>query len=68
MHQTRKNQQWYFGMKIHIVADNRTGLVRTAVVTAANVNDKHLLEDVLHGEERRACGDIAYASQKALIR
>jgi len=68
MHQTRKGQQWYFGMKLHIGVDSRTGLVHSAVVTAANVHDKHLLEDVLHGEERRVYGDSAYASQKALIR
>ena len=68
MHQTRKGQQWYFGMKLHIGVDSRTGLVHSAAVTAANVHDKHLLEDLLHGEERRVYGDSAYASQKTLIR
>ncbi|AOU98745.1 IS5 family transposase [Acidihalobacter yilgarnensis] len=68
MHQTRKGQQWYFGMKLHIGVDSRTGLVHSAAVTAANVHDKHLLADLLHGEERRVYGDSAYASQKALIR
>ena len=68
MHQTRKGQQWYFGMKLHIGVDSRTGLTHSAAVTAANVHDKHLLEDLLHGEERRVYGDSAYASQKALIR
>jgi len=68
MHQTRKGQQWYFGMKMHIGVDSRTGLVHSAAVTAANVHDKHLLEDLLHGDERRVYGDSAYASQKALIR
>lgn len=67
MHQTRKGQQWYFGMKLHIGVDSRTGLTHSAVVTAANVHDKHALEDLLHGEERRVYGDSAYASQKALI-
>ena len=38
MHQTRKGQQWYFGMKLHIGVDSRTGLVHSAVVTAANVH------------------------------
>ena len=37
-------------------------------VTATNVHDKHLLEELLHGEDRRVYGDSAYASQKALIR
>jgi IS5 family transposase len=68
MHQTRKGQQWYFGMKLHIGVDSRTGLAHRAVVTAANVHDKHPLPDLLHGNERRVYGDSAYASQKALIR
>ena len=68
MHQTRKGQQWYFGMKMHIGVDSRTGLAHSAAVSPANVHDKHLLEDLLHGEERRAYGDSAYARQKALIR
>jgi IS5 family transposase len=68
MCQTRKGQQWYFGMKLHIGVDSQTGLTHSAAVTAANVHDKHALEDLLHGEERRVYGDSAYASQKALIR
>lgn len=67
MHQTRKGQQWYFGMKMHIGVDSRTGLAHSAVVTAANVHDKHPLPDLLHGDEQRVYGDSAYASQKALI-
>ena len=67
MHQTRKGQQWYFGMKLHIGVDSQTGLAHTAVVTAANVHDKHPLPDLLHGNEQRVYGDSAYASQKALI-
>jgi IS5 family transposase len=67
MHQTRKGQQWYFGMKMHIGVDSRTGLAHRAVVTAANVHDKHPLPDLLHGNERRVYGDSAYASQGALI-
>jgi IS5 family transposase len=43
MHQTRKGQQWYFGMKLHIGVDSKTGLAHSAVVTAANVHDKHPL-------------------------
>ena len=67
MHQTRKGQQWYFGMKLHIGVDSRTGLAHSAVVTAANVHDKHPLPDLLHGQEDRVYGDCAYASQQALI-
>ena len=67
MHQTKKGQQWYFGMKLHIGVDSQTGLAHSAMVTAANVHDKHPLPDLLHGHEQRVYGDSAYASQKALI-
>ncbi len=67
MHQTKKGQQWYFGMKLHIGVDSQTGLTHSAVVTAANVHDKHPLPDLLHGDEQRVYGDSAYASQQALI-
>lgn len=66
-HQTRKGQQWYLGMKLHIGVDSQSGLGHSAVVTAANVHDKHPLPNLLHGNERRVYGDSAYASQKALI-
>lgn len=67
MHQTRKGQQWYFGMKLHIGVDSQTGLTQSAAVTAANVHDKHPLPDLLHGNEQRVYGDPVYARQKALI-
>ena len=67
MHQTRKGQQWYFGMKLHIGVDSQSGLAHSAVVTPANVHDKHPLPDLLHGQEQRVYGDSAYASQKDLI-
>lgn len=68
MHQTRKGQQWHFGMKMHIGVDSRTGLAHSAVLTATNVHDKHPLPDLLHASVQRIYGDSAYASQKALIR
>ncbi len=68
MHQTRKGKQWYFGMKLHIGVDSRTGLAHSAVVTAANVHDKHPLPALLHGAEREVYGDSAYASQHETIR
>lgn len=67
MRQTRKGQQWYFGMKLHIGVDSETGLAHSAVVTAANVHDKHPLPDLLHGREKQVYGDCAYASQQELI-
>ena len=68
MHQTRKGQQWYFGMKLHIGVDSQTGLAHSAVVTAANVHDKHPLLDLLHGQEQCVWGDCAYAAQQEAIR
>lgn len=68
MHQTRKGKQWYFGMKLHIGVDSQSGLTHSAVVTAANVHDKHPLPQLLHGAERRVYGDSAYMSQHNLIR
>jgi len=68
MHQTRKGQQWYFGMKLHIGVDSQSGLAHSAEVTPANVHDKHPLPNLLHGNERRVYGDSAYASQSELIK
>lgn len=67
MHQIRKGQQWYFGMKLHIGVDSQSGLAHSAMVTPANVHDKHPLPHLLHGQEQRVYGDSAYASQKDLI-
>ena len=67
MHQARKGKQWYFGMKLHIGVDSQSGLAHSAMVTPANVHDKHSLPQLLHGGERRVYGDSAYASQKKLI-
>src|SRR5881397_3078413 len=49
MRQTRKGQQWYFGMKLHIGVDSRSGLAHSAVVTAANeVRDSWVLRRYIH--------------------
>ncbi len=53
MHQTRKGQQWYFGMKLHIGVDSKTKLIHSAVTTSANVHDAKTLPDLLHGGETR---------------
>ena len=47
MHQTRKGNQWFFGMKMHIGADSQTKLIHSVMVTAANVHDKHALPALL---------------------
>jgi IS5 family transposase len=60
MHQTKKGNQWYFGMKAHIGVDADSGLVHTVKGTAANVNDVVEANSLLHGEESDAFGDAGY--------
>ena len=60
MHQVKKANEWHFGMKLHIGADSKTGLVHSASVTAANVHDIHEVPNLLHGRETRLYGDSAY--------
>jgi IS5 family transposase len=67
MRQTRKGNQWYFGMKAHIGVDSKTKIIHSAAATPANVADCHLLPDLLHGEETRVWGDQAYRGQKSVI-
>src|SRR5579864_1510505 len=68
MHQTRKGQQWYFGMKLHIGVDSKTKLIHSMETTAANVHDAKVLGELLHGDETRVYGDQAYRGQKDVIR
>jgi len=56
MHQTKKGNQWYFGMKAHIGVDSRTNLSHSVAATAANVHDSQMLPNLLHGEETRLVG------------
>ena len=60
MHQTKKGNQWHFGMKAHIGVDADSGLVHTVVGTAANVNDVTQAGALLHGQETAAFGDAGY--------
>jgi IS5 family transposase len=60
MHQTRKGNQWYFGMKAHIGADRDGKLVHTVVVTAANVADITQTAELLHGQETQVHADAGY--------
>ena len=59
MHQTKKGNQWYFGMKAHIGVDSQTKLIHSVAATAANVHDSHVLPKLLHGQETRVWGDSA---------
>ena len=67
-HQTKKGNQWYFGLKAHVGLDSRTKLIDAAVATPANVADSRVLPDLLHGRETRVWGDQAYRGQRAVIR
>jgi IS5 family transposase len=60
MHQTKKGNQWYFGMKAHIGVDAHSGLVHSVVGTAAHVNDVTQAGALLHGHEEVAFGDAGY--------
>jgi transposase, IS5 family len=68
MHQTKKGNAWYFGMKAHVGVDSKTKIIHTAVATAANVADSTVLSDLLHGEETRVWGDQAYKGQSHVIK
>ena len=68
MHQTKKGQQWYFGMKAHLGVDSRSKLIHAVTATAANVHDSQVLSALLHGRERRVWGDSAYTGQGAILR
>lgn len=68
MHQTRKGNQWHFGMKVHIGVDSKTGLTHSASITSANVHDSQELPNLLHGNETRLYGDSAYIGQKDVLK
>jgi IS5 family transposase len=60
MHQTKKGNQWHFGLKAHIGVDRDSGLVHTLVTTAANVSDISQTAALLHGQEQEAWLDAGY--------
>ena len=60
MHQTKKGNQWHFGMKAHIGVDAESGITHTLVTTPANTNDVTQAHALLHGEETIAFGDAGY--------
>jgi transposase, IS5 family len=60
MHQTRKGNQWHFGLKAHIGVDQESGLVHTLVTTAANVSDISQTPTLLHGQEEAVWADAGY--------
>ena len=56
MHQTKKGNEWHFGMKAHIGVDAKSGLTHTLVTTAANQHDLNQLHNLLHGDEEFISG------------
>ena len=64
MHQTKKGNQWYFGMKAHIGVDSRTKVIHAVSATPANVHDGIMIGELLHGAETRVWGDRGYQGQR----
>src|SRR6202049_2185295 len=67
MHQTRKGNEWHFGMKAHIGVDSRTKIIHSVAASADNVHDSFALPVLLHGKETRVWGDSAYQGQTDVI-
>ena len=60
MHQTKKGNQWYFGMKVHLGVDKDSGLIHSVITTSANVHDLTPASKLLHGDEAVVYGDAGY--------
>jgi|TARA_R110000782_G_C14742345_1_gene406293 IS5 family transposase len=60
MRQTKKGNEWHFGMKMHIGVDDRDGLIHSIETTSANVHDLNAADQLLHGEEQRVWADAGY--------
>lgn len=60
MHQTKKGNNWYFGMKAHIAVDADSGLVHHQICTSANVHDLRVVDQLLHGREKHVFADSGY--------
>ena len=68
MRQTKKGNQWHFGMKAHIGVDSQNKLIHSVAASPANVHDSQALPHLLHGNETRVWGDSAYVGQGEVIR
>ena len=58
--QTKKGNQWYFGMKAHIGVDDESGLVHSLIGTTTKVSNMSQFTQLLHGEEERVSADRGY--------
>lgn len=68
MRQTKKGNQWYFGMKGHVGVDSKEKIIHSVEVSPANVHDSQMVSVLLHGDETKVWGDSAYQGQKEAIR
>jgi IS5 family transposase len=68
MHQTKKGNEWHFGMKAHVGVDSRHKLIHTVQVSPANWADSEALPHLLRGTETKVWGDQGYHGQTAVIR
>ena len=64
MSQSKKGNQWYFGMKTHIGVDARSGLVHTAGVTTGKVHDAKVMDDLIREDDRAVFADKGYVNEK----
>ncbi|MBR3242400.1 MAG: IS5 family transposase [Parasporobacterium sp.] len=60
MHQTKKGNQWYFGMKVHAGVDAGSGYVHTITGTAASVHDVNETEKLIREDDEVLYGDSGY--------
>lgn len=67
MHQTKKGNQWFFGMKAHIGVDADSGLVHTVTTTPANESDVAQVADLLHGKEEEVYADSGYRGARKRV-
>ncbi|MBT9519346.1 MAG: IS5 family transposase [Dechloromonas sp.] len=67
MRQTKKGNQWHFGMKAHIGIDADSGLIHPVECTTAKMTDITMMEKCLHGEEAIALGDRGYHKKNRTI-
>ena len=67
MHQTKKGNQWYFGMKAHIGVDSQSGLVHTVTTTPANEADVEVVDELLHGKETTVHADAGYTGAEKRV-
>lgn len=68
MRQTKKGNQWHFGMKAHLGVDSKAKIIHAVAATPANVHDSQMIGDLLHGGETKVWGDSAYQGRKDAIK